>query len=130
MRKEKWMQRYVYTELYDIFFGEFPIILIEWLEILVDNTGRYRIATLRKSTPELVRELKSVSNKTSRAINLWLRNILGEYITEIAVDCTQSYSVVERDFFKGPHERLMKALGTWINMLLCDKCVMMMDSDC
>jgi hypothetical protein len=49
---------------------------------------------------------------------------------EFAVDCTQSYSVAERDFFKGLRGRFMKALGTWIKMLLCDKCVMMMESDC
>jgi hypothetical protein len=44
MSDEKWMQRYVYTELHEIFFGEFLIILTEWLEILVENTGRYRTA--------------------------------------------------------------------------------------
>jgi hypothetical protein len=31
MSDEQWMQRYVYTELHKIFFGEFPIILTEWL---------------------------------------------------------------------------------------------------
>jgi hypothetical protein len=52
------------------------------------------------------------------------------YITEFVVDYTHSYSVVERDLFKGPRGRFMKSLGTWINMLLCDKCVMTMESDC
>jgi hypothetical protein len=41
MSDKKWMKRYVYIELYEIFFGKFPIILTEWLEILVENTGRY-----------------------------------------------------------------------------------------
>jgi hypothetical protein len=78
----------------------------------------------------LVRKLNSVSNKTSRAVDFWLDSILGGYITEFAVDCTQSYSVAERDFFKGLCGRFMKSLGTWIKMLLCDKCVMTMESDC
>jgi hypothetical protein len=30
---------------------------------------------------------------------------LGGYIIDFAIDCTQSYSVVERDFFKGPCRR-------------------------
>jgi hypothetical protein len=41
MSDEQWMQMYVYTKLHEILFGEFPIILTEWLEILVENTGRY-----------------------------------------------------------------------------------------
>jgi len=32
---KQWLQRYVYTSLHDIFFGEFPNILVEWLERLV-----------------------------------------------------------------------------------------------
>jgi len=48
---------------------------------------------------------------------------------EFAIDFRYSYSVVEREFFKGPCGRFLKALGTWIKMLLCDKCVIMMESD-
>jgi hypothetical protein len=41
MSDKQWLQRYVYTELHEIFFGEFLIILVEWLERLVENTRRY-----------------------------------------------------------------------------------------
>jgi hypothetical protein len=58
MSDKKWMQRYVYTDLHEIFFGEFPIILTEWLERLVEKTGRFRATTLRNWTPELVRQLE------------------------------------------------------------------------
>jgi hypothetical protein len=47
MSDKQWLQRYVYTELHEIFFGDFFIILVEWLERLVENTGRYQVATLR-----------------------------------------------------------------------------------
>jgi hypothetical protein len=50
-----------------------------------------------------------------------LDRILGGYIL--------SYIVAEMDFFKKVHGRFMKLLGTWINMLLCDKCIMTMQSD-
>ena len=93
------------------------------------NTGRYQTVVLRNWTPELVRKLKYVSNTTSSIVYFWLGNILGGYITTFAVDCTQSYSVAERDLFKGSRRRFMKVLGTWLNMLLCDKCVMTMESD-
>jgi hypothetical protein len=87
-------------------------------------------SSMRNWTLDLVRKMNSVSNKNSHAIDFLLDNILGGYITEIAVDCTQSYSVAERYFFKGLHERFIKSLGTWIKMFLCEKCVMTMDSDC
>jgi hypothetical protein len=96
----------------------------------VENTRRYIAVTSRNWTPELVRQLNSISNPNTHAIYFLLDNILGGYITEFAVDCIQSYSVAERDFFKGPHRRFMKSLGTWINIMLCDKCVMIMESDC
>jgi hypothetical protein len=106
------------------------IILTKWLEILVEKIERYQTATLRIWTPKLVRKLNFVSNKTSHIVYFWLDNILGGYITEFAVDCTQSYSVTEMDLFKGTCGRFMKSLGTGIKVLLCDKCVMKMDSDC
>jgi hypothetical protein len=55
MKNEQWMQRYVYIVLHEIFYGEFPIILAEWLERLVDSTRRYQTTTSRNWNPELVR---------------------------------------------------------------------------
>jgi hypothetical protein len=130
MSNGEWMQRYVYIEMHEIFLGEFRIILTKWLERLVENIGRYRDAVSRNWTPELVRQLNSISNKTSCAVDFWLDIILGGYIREFTVDCTQTYSVAKRDFFKGPCEMFMKFLGTWIKTLLCDKCVMIMESKC
>jgi hypothetical protein len=71
----------VYTELHEIFFGKFSIILTEWLERLVENTGKYRTAVPRNWTLELVKQLNYVSNKTSRVVDFWLDSILGRYIT-------------------------------------------------
>jgi len=96
----------------------------------VENNGRYKKATLRNWTLELVRQLNSISNPIARAFYLWLDSILGGYITKFAIDCIQSYSVVKRDIFKGPRRRLMESLGTWIKMFLCDKCMMKMKYDC
>jgi hypothetical protein len=54
--------------------------------------------------------------------------VLGGYITKFSIDFTQSYRVVEREFFKGSRRRYLKSLSTWINML-CDNGVMKMESD-
>jgi hypothetical protein len=81
MSDKQWMQRYVYTYLHEIFFGEFPIILTEWLERLVEKTGSFRATSSRNWTLELVRQLNSISNPTTRVVDFWLDNILGGYIT-------------------------------------------------
>jgi hypothetical protein len=47
MSDKQWMQRYVYTKLHEIFFAEFPIILTEWLEILVEDIVRCKNVALR-----------------------------------------------------------------------------------
>jgi hypothetical protein len=83
----------------------------------------------RNWTPELIQQVNTISNQISCTVDFWLDSVLGGYITEFSIDCTQSYSVVEREFFKGPHGRYLKSLSTWIKMLLCDKGVMKMESD-
>jgi hypothetical protein len=95
----------------------------------VENVGRYRAKDLRNRTLELIRQLNTISNNVSLVVDFWLNNILGGYITEFVVDCTESYSFAERYFFKGPRKRYLSALSTWIKMLLCDKNVMKMDYD-
>jgi hypothetical protein len=69
----------VCTDLHEIFFGEFPIILTEWLEILLEKIGRYQVEALRNWTPELIRKLNTVSNKLSHAVDFWLNSILGVF---------------------------------------------------
>jgi hypothetical protein len=59
---------------------------------------------LRNWTPELIQQVNVVRNKTSHTIDYWLDSVLGGYVTEFAIDCTQSYNVVEREFFKGRTE--------------------------
>jgi hypothetical protein len=88
MSNDEWMKRYVYIELHEIFFGEFPIILTEWLERLMENVRRYRDATPRNWTPDLVRKINFASNNTSCTVTFWLDRILGGYITEFPIDCT------------------------------------------
>lgn len=58
----------MYTDLHEIFFGEFPNVLEEWLEIFVENTGIHRPVAPNNWTPELVRQVESEDNKTSHAV--------------------------------------------------------------
>jgi hypothetical protein len=62
-------------------------------------------------------------------VDFQLNSIMGGYIIEFAVDCTQTYSVTEREFFKGLCIRYLSVLSIWIKKLLCDKNVINMEYD-
>jgi hypothetical protein len=78
----------VFIDLHEIFFGEFLIILTEWLKMIVEDIGRYQVESLRNWTPELIRQLNIVSNKFSHGVDFWLNSILRGYITDFSIDCT------------------------------------------
>jgi hypothetical protein len=46
MSENKLMQWYVFIDINEIFFHEFPIILTKWIEILVEKNGRYDVEEL------------------------------------------------------------------------------------
>ena len=50
----------------------------------------------------MVREVTSVGNTISRAVDFWVDSILQGYITEFAVEVIASYSEARRNFFQGP----------------------------
>jgi hypothetical protein len=62
-------------------------------------------------------------------IDFWLESIVAGFITEFEVGTTKSYSVVEKEFLKGPRGRYIRSLYTSINILLYNKGVMTMESD-
>ena len=53
-------------------------------------------------TPELVRRLEASEHNIAHAVDHWLDQIIGGFITEFAVDTSVSYSEAERRFLKGP----------------------------
>jgi hypothetical protein len=126
---EQWLQRYVFTDLHEIFFVDFPNILTKWIQRLAEKNKTFHIVVPSNWAPELIQQVNTVRKKISRVVDFWLYNILGGYTTEFAIDCTQSYSVAERELFKGPCRIYLKSLSTWLKMFLCDKGVMKMGSN-
>lgn len=109
---KKWLDRYVYMEIYEIFFTSFPFELYEWIVRLADNQGRCRHDQPILWTLELVRRLEGSEDKIMRAMDFWLDRIIGGFITEFMVDTTISYSEVEQRFLKGPRGKYIKSLNT------------------
>ena len=39
---ENWVDEYIYSDIHEIFFGEFPILLHEWLSRLVTKQTKFQ----------------------------------------------------------------------------------------
>ena len=61
--KEQWLDRYLYTEIHEIFFAYFSTELYEWIARLADSQGRCRLDKPIVWTPELVRRLEASEDK-------------------------------------------------------------------
>ena len=120
----EWLGQYLYTDIHEILFSEFPIVLHECFSRLETQQTNFQGGEPREWNPQLNHRLKSVSNPVSRAIDFWVDNILEGYITEFVFDTITLYREVKRKVFQGPHGRYLTSLRTWINMLVCKKWIL------
>jgi hypothetical protein len=51
INSEKWLQRYVFTDLHEIFFVDFPIVLVEWLQRLAEKNGTFHTIVSKELDP-------------------------------------------------------------------------------
>lgn len=124
LSKEEWLDYYLYTEIHEIFFASFPTELYEWIAKLAHTQGRWKLDNPIVWTLELVRKLEPSKHKIACAIDHWLNQIIGVFITEFLVDTSASYSEAEWCFLKGQRGKFVNSLNTWITMLLCEKRIM------
>jgi hypothetical protein len=124
----KYLDKYVFSDLHEVFFCDFPHVLQEWLLRLKDNHPMNRIRQIEWNPVEIV-QLQQVDNKFTRAVDFWLDSIVTGFITKFAVDTVKSYNAAEKEFLKGPRGRYIRSLYTSINILLYNKGVMTMASD-
>jgi len=72
LSSEAWLQRSIFTDLYEVFLADFPNLLSDWLSTLAEQNICFRGGEPEVCTPELIRKLKSVDNKIARAVYYWL----------------------------------------------------------
>ena len=125
---ERWLDDYIYSDIHEIFFVEFPVLLHEWLVGLASRRTNYQTRKITKWSDQLVQEVTNVSNVVSRAVDFWVDSILQGYITEFAVDTITSYSEAERNFFQGPQRRYLLSISTWTKLLAYEKDLLHLDS--
>jgi hypothetical protein len=77
-----------------------------------------------------IKQLKRVNNAVSRAVDFWTHSTLEGYVTEFAIDTLKSFSEGETEFFKGPRGKYLNSLSLRIKMLLAEKGILLIQSDC
>lgn len=95
LSEKRWLDRYVYTKIYKIFFASFPSELYDWIMRLADSQGRYKINQPIVWTPQLVHRLEASEDKIAGVVDHWLDLIINGFITEFVVDMITSYSKAE-----------------------------------
>ena len=93
------LQRYVFCDAYEIFFGSIHIELHQWLSRLAEKRTNFREGRFSVWTPARVNILKSVNNEISHAVDFWTTRTLEAFVTEFAIDTSTSFSEAERLFF-------------------------------
>jgi hypothetical protein len=118
---EDWLERYIFTDIHEIFFGGIRRELYEWLSRLVDTQFEIRSRPPVVWTLTLIKKVKRVDNVMSRVVDHWFDSIIRGYITEFVIERVESYSQAERYFFKGPRGKILHFLKLKIKMLLHEK---------
>ena len=89
---EDWLQRYIFTDLHEIFFATFPFELHAWLSRLAKNKTSTRSNKPAEWTPEAIQRLKRTDNPISREVDFWLNSLLEGFVTKFAIDTLKAYS--------------------------------------
>ena len=66
---EDWLQRYIFTNLHEIFFATFPPELHVWLSRLAENATFSRSDRPTEWTLEVIQRLKRTDNSISYAVD-------------------------------------------------------------
>jgi hypothetical protein len=118
---EDWLEKHIFTDIHEIFFGGIHQELYEWLARLADTQFQIRARIPMVWMSKLIKKVKEDDNTISRAIDHWFNSTIGGYIIEFVVDRLESYNQAERYFFKGPIGNFLQFLKLRLKMLLHEK---------
>ena len=68
---DEFLQRYVFSDVYEIFFGSIHIELHQWLSRLIERKTKFQEGQFPDWTPARINILKRVNNAISRAVDFW-----------------------------------------------------------
>ena len=79
---KKWKNKYIFTEVYEIFFVTFAHELQEWLARLVEFQTCWKDDQVMQWTPELIQQLEKADNTITRMVDHWVDSVLGWFLME------------------------------------------------
>jgi hypothetical protein len=126
---QNWKHRYIYTNLHEVLFVEFPCLLYEWLKRKTTINTTLGVQEPLVWDQTIINRLKYMDNKWAREIKFWFNQVKEGYIIEFTIEYNDSFSEDERKFVKGPRKRLLEEIPMWIKMLFVEKGLMHMEPD-
>ena len=127
---DDFLQRYIFTDIYEIFFASIHIELHQWLSRLTKRKTNFKEDQFPDWTPARINILKRVNNVISRAVDFLTTWTLEVFVMEFTIDIDTSFNEVERQFFKGPRGKYLNSFSLKIKMLLAEKGILLIESDC
>ena len=125
---DDFLQRYVFSDIYEIFFGSIHIELHQLLSRLTERRTNFQEDQSPSWTPERINLLKILNNVVSRAVDFWTTRTLEAFVTEFAIDTHTSFKETERQFFKGPRGKYLNLFSRKIK--LAEKGILLIESYC
>ena len=77
------VDEHIYFDIHEAFFAEFPIVLHEWLSILVRRQTNFQRREVVEWSDQLVHKVTSVSNTISRDVDFWVDNIFKDTLLNL-----------------------------------------------
>jgi hypothetical protein len=121
LSSEDWLEKYIFTDIHEIFFRGIHQELYEWLARLADTQFEIRSRPPVVWMSELIKKVKIFDNTVSRAVDHWFDNTIGGYITNFVFDRIESYNQADRYFFKGPRGKFLQFLKLRLKIILHEK---------
>ena len=95
LSSDDFLQRYVFTDIHEIFFGSIHIELHQWLSRLTERRTNFQECHFPDWNPTRVNILKRVNNDISHVVDFWTTQTLDAFVTEFAIDTSTSFSEAE-----------------------------------
>ena len=92
---DEFLQRYIFTDVHEIFFGSIHIKLHQWLPRLTERKTNFKEDQFLDWTPTIINILKRVNNAISQTVYFWTTRTLEAFVTEFTIDTSTSFSEAE-----------------------------------